>query len=154
MKNIRRLLLLIWVPVMVGLVPRSALAIQPHGPPEGLYVHQMAHVLFAGAMLFFIFLVQRRGLKKITGFRLLSWACGLLVLWNLDAFLGHLAEGFLSPQAFQGQAADFSQRLCMSGPESWVYYFAKMDHLILVPAFYLLYRGLNALARTHEMEEI
>jgi len=139
---------------MVGLVPRPALAIQPHGPPEGLYVHQMAHVLFAGAMLFLIFLVQRRGLLKITGFRLLIWACGLLVLWNLDAFLGHLAEVFLSPQAFRGQEGNFSQRLCMSGLESWVYYFAKMDHLILVPAFYLLYRGLNALAQTHEIEEI
>lgn len=139
---------------MVGLVPRAALAIQPHGPPEGLYVHQMAHVLFAGAMLFFIFLVKRRGLQKITGFRLLAWACGLLLLWNLDAFLGHLAEMYLSPQAFLGPAGNLSQRLCMSGLESWVYYFAKMDHLILVPAFYLLYRGLNALARTPEIEEI
>lgn len=139
---------------MVGLLPRPALAIQPHGPPEGLYVHQMAHVLFAGAMLFLIFLVQRRGLLRIKGFRLLTWACGLLLLWNLDAFLGHLAEMFLSPQAFQGQGGNFSQRLCMSGLESWVYYFAKMDHLILVPAFYLLYRGLKALAQTHEIEGI
>jgi hypothetical protein len=139
---------------MVGLVPGPALALQPHGSPEGLYVHQMAHVLFAGAMLFLIFMVKRRGLQKVKGFRLLTWACGLLLLWNLDAFLGHLAEVFLRPQVFQGPGGDFSQRLCMSGLESWVYYFAKMDHLILVPAFYLLYRGLHALAQTHEIEEI
>jgi hypothetical protein len=41
MKNIRKLLLIIWVPVIMGFLPRAALAIQPHGPPEGVYVRQM-----------------------------------------------------------------------------------------------------------------
>jgi hypothetical protein len=34
---------------------------------------------------------------------------------------------------------------------AWIYYVAKLDHLILVPAFFLLWRGLKALlSRTPE----
>lgn len=133
--------------ILVLCQPRGALAFISHGHPEGLYVHQLAHLLFAGALIFLVYRMHAEGLQKKSGFRVLTWSCAWLVLWNLDTFVGHWAEVLLSAQAFIGRAGDFSQRLLMSGPVAWVYYLAKLDHLLLVPGFYLLYRGLKNLER-------
>ena len=43
-----------WLGLMVGLAvvgPQSALCIQTHGHPEGLYAHQMGHVVFLERLL-------------------------------------------------------------------------------------------------------
>jgi hypothetical protein len=146
MNNIRRLPVLIGVLVLEGLSPRPVLAIQPHGPPEGFYIHQIAHLAFIGALLFFIYKLSQE-VREHGSFRLLAWACGLLVLWNLDAFVGHLSALPLSPRDFLGQEGDFTQRLVMSGPAPWIYYLTSLDHFLLVPAAYLFYRGLKALAK-------
>ncbi|MEJ5328865.1 MAG: hypothetical protein WHT07_01775 [Desulfobaccales bacterium] len=145
---------LVWpvVPVLLLTFPRPSLALISHGHPEGLYVHQLAHLLFAGAMIFLIYMIKREGLQRVGGFRTLIWAGVLYTWWNLLAFAGHTAEVFLSEQAFVGRPTDFGQRLLMDEAAAWVYYVAKMDHLILVPAFYLFYRGLKAL--THKPGEM
>jgi hypothetical protein len=137
----------IWLGVTAFIIfdPRPTLALQTHGPPEGLYVHQLAHFLFAAALLFLIWQIKSEGLARLPGFRQIRWACGLLVLWNIVAFLGHWSEVHLVRQAFQGQEGDLSQRLIMSRYPAWVYYVTKLDHLILVPAFFLLSCGLKAL---------
>ena len=137
----------IWLGIIVFIIsdPRPALALQTHGPPEGLYVHQLAHFFFAVALLFFIWQVKFEGLVGLPGFRQIRWACGLFVLWNVIAFVGHWSEVLLIPQAFIGQQGDLSQCLIMSRISAWIYYLTKLDHLILVPAFFLLWRGLNAL---------
>lgn len=138
---------LLWpaVPVLLLTFPRPSLALISHGHPEGLYVHQLAHLLFAGAMLFLIYMITREGLQKVAGFRTLIWAGVFYIWWNLLAFVGHTAEVFLSEEAFVGRPTDFGQRLVMTEVTAWIYYFAKMDHLVLVPAFYLFYRGMKAL---------
>jgi hypothetical protein len=137
----------IWLGVIAFIIfdPRPTLALQTHGPPEGLYVHQLAHVLFAAALLFLIWQVKYEGLTGLPGFRQLRWACGLFVLWNVVAFLGHWSEELLLLQDFQGQPGNLSQHLIMSRFSVWFYYVTKLDHLILVPAFFLLWHGLKAL---------
>jgi hypothetical protein len=84
----RRSLTLIWFGALAwsALHPQAALAIQTHGHPEGLYVHQMAPVLFAGAAIFLIYRLQREGLWQVRGFRLLGW--GLRVVRPVEP--GHL----------------------------------------------------------------
>jgi hypothetical protein len=129
--------------LVVGL-PRTALALQPHGPPEGLYVHQMAHILFAGAMIFLLYYLRK---ERLPGLQWFTWSGILFILWNLNALVGHTAEVYVEPQDFLGGPAHLSRRLIMSGPIALTYYLAKLDHLILVPAFILLYFGLQALAR-------
>jgi hypothetical protein len=69
MNNIRRLLFLLWVLVLEGLFPRPVQAIQPHGPPEGFYLHQIAHLPFIGALLFFIYKLAQE-VQKLRGLRL------------------------------------------------------------------------------------
>jgi hypothetical protein len=149
MNNIRRLPLLIWVLLLEGLFPRPVLAIQPHGPPEGFYLHQIAHLAFIGALIFFIYKLAQE-VPKHRGFRLLAWACGLLVLWNLDHLAGHLSALPISTLDFLGLEGHLNQRLVMSGPSHWIYYFTSLDHFILLPACYFFYRGLKALAREAE----
>jgi hypothetical protein len=129
--------------LVVGL-PRTALALQPHGPPEGLYVHQMAHILFAGAIMFLLYYLRK---EQLPGLRWFTWAGILFTLWNLNALVGHTAEVYMEPQDFLGAPAHLSRRLLMSGPAAWTYYITKLDHLILVSAFIVLYFGLQALAR-------
>lgn len=140
-------LALIWsaIPGLILTFPRPSLALISHGHPEGLYVHQIGHLLFAGAMLFLIYMIKREGLQSVPGFRAIIWAGYFFIWWNLDAFVGHMAEVLISEQAFLGQPTDIARRLRMTDFTAWVYYLTKMDHLILVPAFYLFYRGLKAL---------
>jgi hypothetical protein len=146
MNNIRRLGLLIWVWVLEGIFPPPALAIQPHGPPEGFYLHLMAHLVFIGALIFFIYKLAQE-VQEHRSFRLLAWACGFLVLWNLDCLVGHLSALPISPLDFIGLEGHLNQRLVMSGRSHWIYYLASLDNLILLPASYVFYRGLKALIK-------
>ncbi len=132
--------------VGVVLLPRPALAIQPHGSPEGFYLHLIAHLVFIGALVFFIFKL-RQEIVQTRSFHLLIWACALFIGWNLMTFIAHLSALSVRPQDFSGMEGHLSRRLTMSGLSHWIYYFASLDHLILVPAGYLFYRGLKALAQ-------
>jgi hypothetical protein len=89
--------------------------------------------------------MRQEKLQRHRGFRLLIWGSGLLALWNLDAVVGHFSEYFLTNPVILGQG--LSRRLLMEDFDSWLFYITKLDHfLLLVPAFYLFYCGLKALA--------
>jgi hypothetical protein len=118
---------------------------------EGSYVHQLAHLLFCGAMIFFIYEMRQEKLQSYRGFRYLIWGCAILALWNLDAVVGHTLEWGRTNRTFLGQG--LSERLVMENWESWFYYVTKIDHFaLLIPAFYLYYRGLKILARESQTE--
>jgi hypothetical protein len=116
---------------------------------EGSYVHETAHLLFLLAMLFFIYEIFHANLEKFRGFHLLAWAWALLALWNLDAFVGHWADWTLENPVILGQG--WSRRLLLDNFHTWLVYITKIDHFVLlVPAFYIFYRGLKALAEEPE----
>jgi hypothetical protein len=118
---------------------------------EGSYVHQTAHLLFFAAMVFFIYEMIREKLQRYPGFRCLIWACAILALWNLDAVVGHALEWSLSNPVILGHG--LSQRLLMEDPKIWAFYVTQIDHFaLLIPAFYLFYRGLRALAQESQSE--
>ncbi|MDI6852673.1 MAG: hypothetical protein QME75_03570 [Deltaproteobacteria bacterium] len=116
---------------------------------EGSYVHQIAHLLFLGAILFFIKEMYRGELHETGGFRSLIWACWLLAVWNLDAVIGHSIDWALSNPIIMGEG--MSRRLVMENTRTWLFYIHRLNHfLLLPPAFYLFYRGLLALSRESE----
>jgi hypothetical protein len=118
---------------------------------EGSYVHELAHLLFALAMIFFIQEIFHAGLQRFRGFRLLAWAWGLLAWWNFDAIVGHWAEWTLMNPVITGQG--LGRRILMADLKTWIFYIGKIDHFILlVPAFYLLYRGLRVLEQQAGVE--
>jgi hypothetical protein len=148
------------VPIFIGVFaiilcsPRLVLAQWPDWfqfGTEGSYVHQTAHLLFGGAMLFFVLEIYQAGLVQFRGFRCLVWAWALWALWNLDAFIGHWADWTLENPVILGEG--FSRKLLMYDFHTWLVYITKIDHfLFLVPAFYLFYRGLKALAQNSGAE--
>jgi hypothetical protein len=132
-----------------GLAPPPALAVQGHGHPEGIYVHQAAHVFFAAAMGLLIYWLRERRLVAARGWRLIQYSALGFILWNADAFFAHLVDeqlavvkvvmvdrGTLRVDAPGGGAA-------LAG----LYYAAKLDHLLCVPAMAFLYAGLRRLLK-------
>ena len=128
--------------------PESAFAYIPHwDPQEGFFIRQFSYLFFLFAMLFFFYELKAENLRQKPGFRFLALASGFFALWNLDCFVGQAVALSLGPPVILEPAGIFSQKLVMTGPWVWVYYMTKLDHLLLVPAFLLLYFGIRALAR-------
>jgi hypothetical protein len=118
---------------------------------QGSYVHEISHLLFGLAMLFFIYEIVGAGLQQFPGFRLLAWAWVLFALWNFDAFVGHWAAWTLENPIILGQG--WGRRLVMSDFHTWLVYVTKIDHFVLlVPAFLLFYLGLRAQAQKQEID--
>jgi hypothetical protein len=126
--------------------PRYSLAASVKWPAAGPYVNEIAHLLFLGAMIFFIYEIRHVGLEKFRGFRYLLWAWALLALWNFDAFVGHWAAWNLTGRAILGEG--WSSRLLMDDFHTRTAFITQLTNFILlVPAFYLFYRGIKALAQ-------
>ncbi|MBM4295118.1 MAG: hypothetical protein FJ126_09495 [Deltaproteobacteria bacterium] len=126
--------------------PSPVLAFGPQWITTGSYVHQIAHLLFAGAMAFFLRQIHRENLLKYKGFRYLSWAAWFFILWNLDAVVGHFSEWALVNPVILGGGWD--KRLLMYDANSWLYYITQINHFVLLaPAFYFFYRGLKTFAQ-------
>ncbi len=135
--------------VLVFFAPRPALAFEFLWETQGSYVHQMAHLLFAIAMIFLIYEIYRGELRGMPGFRSLIWACVLLVWWNLDAVVGHTLDWSLKNPVILGTGLD--RRLLMENAHTWVFYATKMTHfLVIIPAFYFFYRSLKRFSQESE----
>lgn len=147
--DMRRLSNLMLVGAATALIlcsPASGRAALLDWETQGSYVHQFAHLLFLGAMLFFIREMHQAGLQTARGFRCLIWTCWLLALWNLDAIIGHTIDWSMRTPIILG--TELSRRLVMENISTWIFYIHRFNHfLLLPPAFYLLYRGLRIMAQ-------
>ena len=125
---------------------RYSLAADLACAPAGPYVNEIAHLLFLGAMIFFIYEILHADLKKFRGFRFLLWAWAVLALWNLDAFVGHWAAWTCAEPLILGDG--WSTSILMKDSRDWTVLVAQLNNfLLLVPAFYLFYRGMKALTQ-------
>jgi hypothetical protein len=94
-----------------------------------------------------IYWLRTRRLVVQAGWRLIQYAALFFMLWNLDAFTVHFLEeqaSFLSISQFR---LGFIR---IEAPVGWgwlgiVYYAAKLDHLLCVPAMLFLFLGLRRL---------
>jgi hypothetical protein len=137
--------------VSAWLLPGNALATQGHGGIEGVYAHQFAHVFFIVSMGILIYWLRDRKLVQEPGWRLIQYSALLFILWNIDTILVHaLDDQFRIIQTrgigtWQIQIEDaYSHNFI-----KMVYYFAKLDHLLCVPALVLLFLGLKKLKETN-----
>jgi hypothetical protein len=136
------------------LLAQPALATQAHSAPEGLYAHQLAHIFFTVSMGVLIYWLRERQLVQSVGWRYIQYAALFFILWNLDAFSVHLLDEQLAiidvrridPWKIGLSAANDSKTLI------WLYYVAKLDHLLCVPALLFLYFGLRRLLRETEAQ--
>ncbi len=136
------------------LLAQPAIATQAHSAPEGLYAHQLAHIFFTVSMGVLIYWLRERQLVQSLGWRYIQYAALFFILWNLDAFSVHLLDEQLAiidvrridPWKISLSAANHSKTLI------WLYYVAKLDHLLCVPALLFLYFGLRRLLRETEAQ--
>ena len=150
MHRMSPLLLLLTLTVFPG----NAWAVQSHGAPEGLYVHQLAHIFYTCAMCYLFWDVRRSEFKS-KGWRFLQIFCVFIVLWNIVAFTGHSLSSHLDASEFTHEGGYLTTRL--QGPFDTVkilFYFAKLDHLFSVPALYFLYRAMKSLYEKSCEEEV
>ncbi len=134
-------------PVMAWLLlcdSAPALAIQAHGAPEGLYVHEIGHILYALAMLGFALRVLHSSrLSRKPGWRLMSWGTLLLFAWNLWAFVAHIIDVAIPADHFLADTRGLKSILVLQSRIDYLYCLFRMDHLICVPALLLIYLGLR-----------
>lgn len=138
----------------LSVFPGNAWAVQSHGAPEGLYVHQLAHVFYTAAMCY-LFWGIRQSAFRARGWRFLQVFCVFTILWNVVAFTGHSLAAFIDSAHFtSGQTGYLTSRL--HGPLTNVkllYYFTKLDHLFSVPSLFFLYLGMKEIYRNSCEEE-
>ena len=124
-----------------------ALAIQSHGAPEGLYVHQIGHLLYGLAMLGFAYRIRISRLAATRSWRYMAIGAVLLACWNGWAMIGHSVAKFISADRFLFNEQGARIAVIMDTPVAWLYYIFKMDHLICVPALLLIYLALRRMNR-------
>ncbi len=136
------------------IIAEPAFATQAHGAPEGLYAHQLAHIFFIISMGVLIYWLRERQLVQTVGWRYIQYAALFFILWSLDAFSVHLLEEQISVidvmRIDQWKISITASR--GSDAAIWLYYAAKLDHLLCVPAMLFLYFGLKRLLREAEVK--
>lgn len=136
------------VPLLLLGMHGEAWALQVHGAPEGLYVHQMAHLHYIFALGYFYWDIRRTSFTG-RGWRYLQVFCLLMTCWNLLAFVGHIAGAYLDPQSLRQTGGYLGT--CLLGPITFnkgLYFVAKLDHLLYVPAMFFLFLGLRSFYRS------
>jgi hypothetical protein len=133
--------------------PLPALATQGHGGIEGVYAHQIAHLFFIVSMGGLIYWLRQRGLVREKGWQLIRLSAFFFILWNMDAFLVHLLDDQM--EIIQVQRIGLWEirltDLYNSNLIKLLYYFAKLDHLLCVPAIVFLYFGLKRLVKEQRL---
>ena len=81
--------------VLFLFMPSIACAFVPHNYPE-IYIHQMGHVFFFLSCLLVIMTIIRNQLQREKGWRYLFFSQIGFILWNLDTFIGHETEYWIS----------------------------------------------------------
>lgn len=119
-------------------VTENCWALQSHGAPEGIYVHQMGHLLFMGALGYLYWHTRKSPVTKSKGWKYLQIFCFFLILWNIIAFTGHQAFGQLSPADFIEKDTWKEQLAPPITGIKLLYYITKMDHLLNVPGLLAL----------------
>ncbi|WP_458774575.1 hypothetical protein [Desulforhopalus sp. 52FAK] len=128
-------------------------ALQSHGAPEGIYVHQMAHVLFLGALGYLYWHTRKSPAIESKGWKYLQIFCFFLIAWNIIAFTGHEAFGHLSPSDFIDKG-NWQEQLAppITGIKV-LYYLTKMDHFLNVPGLLALVISLRTFYQEALLQE-
>ena len=136
------------------ILPGPALATQGHSGLEGVYAHQLAHLFFIISMGGLIYWLRQRGLVREKSWRLIRLSALFFILWNLDAFLVHFLDeqmGIIQVQRIGLWKIRLTD-LYKSNVLNILYYFAKLDHLLCVPAIVFLYLGLKRLVKEQRLK--
>ncbi|HEJ83889.1 MAG TPA: hypothetical protein ENO11_03010 [Desulfobacteraceae bacterium] len=138
----------------LAVFPQEARALQVHDSPEGLYVHQMAHLFFAAALVFLLVLIHYRPIGKGKAWGYFKLSLFFFLLWNIDTFGVHWLTLRLPEGAIINGGSLMEHQL--AGPltlERLAYYFGRLDHLFCVPGMWFLVLSLRQFSVQSEKQE-
>ncbi|MGW8161964.1 MAG: hypothetical protein ACWGN1_06930 [Desulfobulbales bacterium] len=120
--------------------PEYAWAVQQHGGAEGLVSHQIGHILFISAMIFLLYRMRGRATRGYGRFEFKLFLV-LIILWNVLTFYGHWHQELINPGKYI--LVDNKLRgFVISSPIDALFYISRLDHLLLLPAFFCLLAAL------------
>jgi hypothetical protein len=122
--------------VIVTMSATRAHAVQTHGGAEGLISHQLGHFLFFSGMLILLWRLKK---ARLAGsgwleFKIFLW---LILLWNVLTFTGHWMHEVVAAEHFM-RHGDRVLAFRVDTLFNLIFYLTRLDHLLLVPAFFLL----------------
>jgi len=124
------------LPVMVTMSATHAHAVQTHGGAEGLVSHQLGHCLFFSSMLILLWRLKKAQLAG-PGWLEFKVFLRLILLWNVLTFTGHWMHEVVTVQHFTHNG-DRVLTFQVDTLSELIFYLTRLDHLLLVPAFFLL----------------
>lgn len=144
-----------WIVLLILLPAVPATATQGHAGIEGVWVHQFAHLFFLFSMLLLIYWLRQAGLVKLPGWRYIQYAALFFILWNMDTILVHFLDEQI--QAVKVESlGDWQIHVVAADGRDWLaalYYLAKLDHLLCVPAMVFLMLGLRHMLKEARQED-
>lgn len=147
MKTTNKLICILLFSLVLTAYPSQCQAFQAHSPPEGLYVHQMAHLLFGGALAYLYWRLGHSSFFVSLGWYYLRIFCLLFVIWNVMTFTGHASYSYLSVGDFANRDTWQSTVVWPITPVKILYYIGRFEHLTSVPAIFYLFLGLRVFCR-------
>jgi hypothetical protein len=144
MKEIIMFYIVLFVIFFYGF-PDDLWALQSHGGGEGFIIHQLAHVLFAVAMIGVVIIIKK--IKEFKGREWYYFSLGafFLAFWNIWAFIGHHLERNVLASSFI-TSGDGIPSITIDNIVTLMYYIYKMDHIILVPSMIFFLIGLKKIS--------
>ena len=139
-----RLRLTITMSALLLALAEPAFALQTHGAPEGIYVHQMAHVLFTAALAYLYWHTRRTQETTGRGWFYFQLFCLFLIFWNILAFTGHEVFEHLSDSDFIARDTWGARLVPPITFTKLLHYLTKMDHFLIVPALVALVLSLRS----------
>lgn len=144
--------LLITLTFLLGFAT-DAMALQTHGAPEGIYVHQMAHLLFIVALGYLYWHTRKTRETSGKGWNCFQLFCLFMIAWNILAFTGHETYEHLADSDFLGRNTWNARLATPITFKKVLYYITKMDHFLIVPALFALVAGLRKFYLEAKREE-
>lgn len=128
-----------WCFLFLTAVP--AWAVQAHGGAEGLIAHQTGHILFLAGMIYLLARIHQTGLRGPGWFEFKSFL-GFIIIWNLLTFTGHWLHEIVDAKKYVSENGHITGFTIFTFTD-FIFYVSRLDHLVLVPAFLLLWRALT-----------
>nr|WP_319392364.1 hypothetical protein [uncultured Desulfobacter sp.] len=147
--------LLIILACLALVFPGNVYALQFHSGSEGIITHQIGHLFFLFSMVVLMFMISGKGLARHRGWRLIQMSAFFFILWNGCAVAAHFLDNQIFAVSVERIANGYAKIRTQnnSGLLGWIYYALKLDHLLCVPAMFLMYKGLSCLVDEQKAQQ-
>jgi len=125
------------------LLPCSAWGYVPHEYPA-IYPQQLGRIFLFTAFLIVLWSIVRNRLYRQKGWRYLCLSVIFFAIWDLDVFVGRLAEFISIPETIGGtEGWEYFRRYIEIERFEYLYYIGRLDFALLNIAMLLFYIGLK-----------